>query len=161
MEHSDFVTSYQRVEFLWGVNGFYRPLVQICGPAQGAIAVGASLAVLACSFGYAAWILHAGNYLALLWLLPSLYGSLAGHPGLNGFGLVLYICLAIVGLLAGEHHVIGGLLPGLSWFTMGMIKGVSMGMIGERLVQSRELFEAARDDGTLILPVPGQTVDAP
>ena len=161
MEHSDFVTSHQRTEFLWGVNGFYRPLFRICGPTQGAIAVGASLAVFACSFGYAAWALHSGSYLALLWLLPSLYGFLSGHPGLNGIELVFYICLATAGLFFGEHHVIGGLLPGFSWFAMGATKGVSMELIGERLAQSEELFEAARDDGTLLLPVPSQTVDAP
>ena len=161
MEHSDFVSSHQKTEFLWGVNGFYRPLFRICRPTQGAIAIGASVAVLACSFGYAAWVLHSGSYLALLWLFPSVYGFLAGHPGLNGIELFLYICLAIVGLLLGEHHVIGGLLPGLSWFAMGIIKGVSMEMIGERLVQSRELFEATRDDGTLLLPVSSQAVDAP
>ena len=161
MEHSDFVSRDQKTEFLWGVNGFYRPLFRICGPTQGAIAVGASLAVFACSFGYAAWALHSGSYLALLWLLPSLYGFLAGHPGLNGIELIFYICLAAAGLFFGEHHVIGGLLPGLSWFAMGMIKGVYMEMIGEKLVRSRELFDATRDDGTLILPVPSQAVDAP
>ena len=161
MEHSAFVSSHQKTEFLWGVNGFYRPLFRICGPTQGAVAVGASVAVLACSFGYAAWVLHSGTYLALLWLLPSLYGFLAGHPGLNGIELLLYVGLAIFGSLFGEHHVVGGLLPGLSWFAMGAIKGVSMGLIGERLARSRELFEAVRDDGTLILPAFSPAVDRP
>ena len=161
MEHSDFVSSHQKTEFLWGVNGFYRPLFRICGPTQGAIAIGASVAVLACSFGYAAWVLHSRSYLALLWLFPSVYGFLAGHPRLNGIELLLYICLAIVGLLLGEHHVVGGLLPGLSWFAMGIVKGVSMEMIGERLAESKELFEAVKADGILILPTSSPAVNGP
>ncbi len=158
MEHSDFVTHYERTEFLWGVKGFYRPLFRIWGPTEGAFVVGVSVAVLACSFGYAAWILHSGSYIALLWLLPSVYGFLAGHPGLTGIELLLYTGLAIVGLFLGGHHVIGGLLPGLSWFAIGAIKGISIGMIGENLVRSKELFEAARDDGTHMLPVPNKTL---
>ena len=76
----------------------------------------------------------------------------------TGIELLLYTGLAIVGLFLGGHHVIGGLLPGLSWFAIGAIKGISIGMIGENLVRSKELFEAARDDGTHMLPVPNKTL---
>ncbi len=86
MEQSDFASSHQKTEFLWGVNGFYRLLFRICGPTQGAITIGASVAVLACSFGYVAWVLYSGSHLAPLWLFPSVYGFLAGHPGLKSKG---------------------------------------------------------------------------
>ncbi len=158
MEHSEFVANRERPEFIWGVKGFYRPVFRICGRAEGIFVVSLSVAVVACTVGYATWVVNSGSYGALIWLLPIAYGYLTAHPGLNGIEFLLFVGIAFVGLLLGAQHIVGGLLPGLSWFAMGAIKGMTIVGIGARLASSKSAFETARDDGILLLPAPNKAL---
>jgi hypothetical protein len=76
-----------------------------------------------------------------------------GNPGLNLIGLSFFMILAIVGVILsfifGAHHFIGGLLPGISWFATGALKGSTTVAMQDRLIESKALYENLRDDGTL------------
>ena len=61
---------------------------------------------------------------------------------------------AIVGVILsfifGGHHIIGGMLPGISWFAMGVLKGSTMVAMQGKLMESKVLYENLRDDGMLV-----------
>ena len=83
-----------------------------------------------------------------------LFGFYVGNPGLNGLQGAVFVIVAIAGVILpfifGGHHVIGGLLPGISWFAMGALKGSAMVAMQDNLIESKALYEHLRDDGTLV-----------
>jgi hypothetical protein len=153
MEHSDFIIRCRGSDVFWGVKGFFRPLFRIWGPARGILIVLVAAAILSASIAYGLYLIFVGKPLSLFWLLPCLFGFFTGHPGLNGFELTVFMIFAVVSVVLsfifGAYHVIGGLLPGISWFAMGSFKGSTIVAMQDRLIKSKALYEKLRDDGTL------------
>jgi len=110
-------------------------------------------AILSASIAYGLYLIFVDKPLALFWLLPCLFGFFTGQPGLNLIELSVFVIFAVISVILyfifGAHHVIGGLLPGISWFAMGALKGSTMVAMQDRLIKSKVLYENLRDDGTL------------
>ncbi len=153
MEHIDFITRCEGLDVFWGVKGFFRPVFRIWGSAQGVLIVLVGAAILSASIVYGVFLVLVGKPLSLFWLLPCLFGFFTGNPGLNGLELSVFIIVAVVSVVLsfffGLHHLIGGLLPGISWFAMGTLKGSTMVAMQDRLMESKALYEKLRDDDTL------------
>ena len=153
MEHSDFITRCEGPDVFWGLKGFFRPAFRIRGSAQGILIVLVAIVILSASITYGLFLIFVGKPLSLFWLLPCLFGFFKGNPGLNGLELALFVIVAVVSVMLsfifGGHHLIGGLLPGISWFAMGVLKGSTMVAMQESLMESKALYENLRDDGTL------------
>ncbi|MGD9040178.1 MAG: hypothetical protein PVH82_11130 [Desulfobacteraceae bacterium] len=153
MEHSDFITRCEGPDIFWGVKNFFRSVFRIWRPAKGILIVVVAAAIFSASIAYGLFLIFVGKPLSLIWLVLCLFGFLTGKPGLNGLELAFFVIVAVLGVVLsfvlGGHHVIGGLLPGISWFAMGVLKGSTMVAMQERLIESRALYENLRDDGTL------------
>jgi len=153
MEHSDFITRCEGPDVFWGVKGFFRSVFRVWGSDKGILIVLVAAAILSTSIAYGLFLISVGKPLSLFWLLPCLFGFFTGNPGLNGLELAFFVIVAVVSVILsfifGGHHVIGGLLPGISWFAMGVLKGSTMVAMQERLMESRALYENLRDDGIL------------
>ena len=154
MEHSEFIARCEGPDVFWGVKGFFRPVFRILGSAKGILIVVVSAAIMSATLAYGLLLILAGKPLSLFWLLPCLLGFYAGNPGLNGLQGAVFAIVAIAGVILsfifGRHHVIGGLLPGISWFAMGALKGSTMVAMQDKLIESKALYENLRDDGTLV-----------
>jgi hypothetical protein len=153
MEHCDFVMRCQGPDVFWGVKSFFRSVFRILGSAKGILIVLVAAVILSASVAYGLFLIFVGEPLSLFWLLPCLFGFFTGNPGLNGFELAFFVIVAVASVILtfifGGHHVIGGLLPGISWFAMGVLKGSTMVAMQERLMESRALYENLRDEGIL------------
>ena len=153
MEHSEFIARCERPDAFWGVKGFFRPVFRIWGSAKGILIVLVTATIFSATLAYGVLLILTGKPLSLFWLLPSLLGFYAGNPGLNGLQGAVFAIVAVAGVILsfifGGHHVIGGLLPGSSWFAMGTLKGSTMVAMQDRLMESKALYENLRDDGTL------------
>ena len=66
------------------------------------------------------------------------------------WGVIVAIVGVILSFIFGGYHVIGGLLPGISWFAMGALKGSTMVAMQDKLMESKALYENLRDDGMLV-----------
>ena len=154
MEHGEFIARCEGPDVFWGVKGFFRPVFRILGPGKGILIVLVAAAIMSATLAYGVLLILAGKPLSLFWLLPCLFGFYAGNPGLNGLQGAVFVIVAIAGVILsfifGGHHVIGGLLPGISWFAMGALKGSTMVAMQDKLVESKALYEHLRDDGTLV-----------
>jgi hypothetical protein len=156
MEHSEFISRCEGPDVFWGVKGFFRPVFRIWGSAQGILIAFVAAAILSATLAYGLFLILSGKPLSLFWLLPCLFGFFAGNPGLNAIAGAGYVIVAVVGVILsfifGGHHVIGGFLPGISWFAMGALKGSTMVAMQDKLMESKALYEDLRDDGTLFFP---------
>jgi hypothetical protein len=154
MEHSEFIARCEGPDAFWGVKSFFRPVFRIWGSAKGILIVLVTAAILSATLAYGVLLILAGKPLSLFWLLPCLFGFYAGNPGLNGLQGAVFVIVAVVGVILsfifGGYHIIGGLLPGISWFAMGALKGSIMVAMQDKLMESKALYENLRDDGTLV-----------
>ena len=153
MEHSEFIQKTGKPGFLWGVKGFYSPVVRLWGVTRALpILLGAFVIFLPTVITFF-YFLHAGKYLSLIWLSVSLFGFITGHPGINAIEGSFYFLIALAGLILGMifgiHHLIGGIIPIVTWFAVGALKGTTMVDMEEELKGSEDMYKRFRDDGTL------------
>ncbi len=155
IEHAEFVQRTQTDGILWGVRGFYHPVLIVWGFGALLAALAVTLAVLTPAFGFAFYCVWSAQYGGLLWMLPITFAFLIGGPGLNGLDLFKWILCALVGLACaaffGPVHLAGGLVPGLTWLLAGAHKGVIMVAMEDRLRDSAEAYERIRQAGLLFV----------
>ncbi len=153
MEYSEFVTKIKEPNFQWGVKGFYRPVYLVWGPLRSLPIALFALAILGLGVGFAVYSFYIGKPLSAIWIIPSLFAFFAPIPSLNCISGIPYGIFAIIGLILalflGSHHLFAGLIPGITWLAMGVLKGTTMVGIGDELVKSKDLYDRLRTDGTL------------
>ena len=155
MKHPEFVERARGNSFLWGVRGFYRPVGIVWGVGGLLAALAVTFVVLAPVSAFIIYGVWSAHYGALIWTLPIMLAFLSGGPALNAIDLSKWIICALVGLVCGEFfgpvHLVGGLLPGLTWFLVGAQKGATMMAMEDRLQHSAESYERLRKAGLLIV----------
>jgi hypothetical protein len=153
MEHDEFVERARSNEIFWGVNGFFRPVFLAWGIGVLLAVVAASLLALAPALVFGVYCVLHQEYAALAWALPTVLAFLAGKPNLNCISGFPWVICAVIGLALtiffGPLHLVGGLLPGLTWFLSGAVKGVTMVSMESRLSESAEAYKKLKESGAL------------
>lgn len=155
MEHDEFVTKSSSGGISWGVQGFFRPVFIVWG-IRGLLAVGTlSLLVLAPLLGFAFYSTWHEQFGPLAWVLPGLLAFYAGRPNLNLIAGLPWMGCALAGVLTsfwfGPAHLVGGILPCVSWFLSGALKGTTMMAMGDRLSASKDAYDKLKASGTLLI----------
>lgn len=155
MEHEEFVERVRNESILWGVKGFYRPVFLARGTGGLVAVVVESIFALVPALAFIGYCVLRQEYVPPAWALPTTLAFLMGTPGLNCIsGLPWGIC-AIVGFVLqiffGPLHLIGGLLPGLTWFLSGAVRGTAMGALESKLLESPETYRKLQEEDVLIL----------
>ena len=156
MEHQEFVAKTSAGDMLWGVRGFTRA-VFLVWRARGLLYVAvAALFGLMPLLGFAAYSAWRGQYGPLVWILPGALAFYIGKPNLNLIVGLPWLACGLVGLVAsawlGPLHLLGGLVPGVTWLLSGALKGTAMHMMEERLRTSKHSYDRLKASGRLILP---------
>ncbi len=113
---------------------------------------------------FSAVALYGSMYALLVWSALALLGYLAGNPGPTGIGMMWHMLLAAVGFVisalnADVGHLIGGVLPGISWLACCAVYGTTGMWVLERLRESSEYFQTLCELGLLIPPERLQRID--
>ncbi len=140
---------------MWGVDGFYRAVSIVWG-LRGLLTVGAlSLLVLAPSLGFAVYAIWQERYGSLAWVLAGILAFSAGRPNLNLIEGLPWVGCAFAGVLAsvwwGPSHLVGGILPGVTWFLAGALRGTTMVAMGDRLSASKVAYDHLKASGRLLI----------
>jgi hypothetical protein len=105
--------------------------------------------ILLPTVGIGVYCVHAGKYLSLIWVLPSLFAFLTSSPGLNAIALGSYFLIIMAGIIIGVisdgfHHLVAGFIPGVTWFAVGALKGTTMVAMEEELKESEDSYHRFR-----------------
>ncbi|MBI5758503.1 MAG: hypothetical protein HZA46_08305 [Planctomycetales bacterium] len=162
MQHSDFVAYLDADSHFWGVKRL-RPAVRAAFGVGGVRRLNFELImVLIPSLGLAVCAVVTSHYGLFVWSAFSVLGFLYGNPGPSMIGMIPNLLLAVIGVGISFHygrfHVVGGILPGVTWFTTCAIIGGTMQLIEGELRRSPELLEKLeREDNLLLIPKTLQT----
>jgi hypothetical protein len=156
MDHQEFVTKTSAGDILWGVRGYTRAVFLVWRTRGLLYVVVAALFGLMPLLGFAAYSAWSGQYGSLAWTLPGVLAFYTGKPNLNLIDGVAWLACVLVGLVAsawlGPLHLFGGLVPCVTWFLSGALKGAVMQMMEERLRASKESYDRLKVSGNLLLP---------
>jgi hypothetical protein len=137
------------------LSGGYRDFTAPCyWPGERLLAVvAASLLALAPAFAFGVYCVLGQKYAALAWALPATLAFIAGTPNLNciiGFpwALCAGIGLALM-IFYGPLHLVGGLLPSVTWLLASAIKGTTMMSMKDRLIESAEAYKRLKEADVL------------
>jgi hypothetical protein len=153
MEHDEFVEKTRGDEIVWGVRGFLRPVFYVWGTGGLAVVVAMSILVLTPALGFGVYCFSHHKYVAMAWALPAVLAFIAGKPNLNCIAGSVWVICALVGwvlsIFFGPYHLVGGLLPGLTWFLAGALRGTTMVSMGDRLRESPEAYRKLKESGLM------------
>jgi hypothetical protein len=153
MEHDEFVERTRNNEILWGITGFFRPVALAWGTGGLVAVVAGSLLAFAPALVFGVYCVLHQEYAALAWALPTTLAFMVGVPNLNCIAGFPWVICAAIGLVLtfffGPLHLVGGLLPGLTWFLSGAVKGVTMVSMESRLHESPKAYKKLKESGAL------------
>jgi hypothetical protein len=156
MEHEEFVAKTSAGTMLWGVRGFTRAVFFVWRTRGLLYVAVAALIALMPLLGFAAYSAWSGQYGPLAWILPGVLAFYAGKPNWNLIDGLPWLACVLVGFVSsawlGALHLFGGLLPCVTWFLSGALKGTVMQMMEERLRASKDSYDRLKMSGNLLLP---------
>ena len=155
LTHDEFLEKTRAKEVLWGVRGFFRPVLLVLGPGGLLRVLAFTLLLLAPALGFGLYCVWSAHYTELVWMLPIALAFLMSRPDPNAIELCLWVICALIGQVCatffGPVHLVAGLLPGLAWFCFCALKGTTMVAMREHLHESPETYETLRESGILII----------
>jgi hypothetical protein len=156
MEHQEFVERTSAGDMSWGVRGYTRAVFLVWRTRGLLYLAVAALFGLLPLLGFAVYSAWSSQYGALAWILPGMLAFYAGKPNLNLINSLPWLACGLAGLVAstwfGALSLFGGLLPCVTWFLSGALKGTVMQMMGERLRASKDSYDRLNVSGRLLLP---------
>jgi hypothetical protein len=155
MEHNEFVEKTRSNAIVWGVERFYRAVFLVWGTSGLFWILAASLLILAPALAFVLYCLLHSRFFAVAWTLPVVLAFLAGIPNLNLIAGSIWVLCALIGVVVavffGPLHLVGALLPFLTWFLSGALKGTTMVSMEDRLRESQESYRRLKESGILII----------
>ena len=113
---------------------------------------------------FSAFAVYGSQYTLLVWSALAVLGYLAGNPGPTGIGMLWYMLLAVIGFVTSMlnsdvGHLIGGILPGISWMACCAVYGVTGQYLLDKLRESPEYFQKLCEAGILVPPARLQRIE--
>lgn len=145
--HAEFVADLAAGRDRWNMSSLGAALRVAYGPRallKHRLAVSGVLLPLLAYAVYAAW----GRRVDLLaWVVLGWLAARAASPRPTGIGMICCLGLALVGglvaLVRGDAlHLLGGVLPGVTWFLSCAVQGMATLQLRDDLLGSAELFDA-------------------
>lgn len=159
MRHPDFVAQLDRPNCGWAVSNIAIALRKGYGP-KGSLLFGLAMtAMLLPCIAIAVYVAAGSRYYLLIWPLLAFMGYRTSSTRPTGVGMITCLFIAGAGIVialrsADWVHVVGGLLPGITWFAACAVKGTAMTFVEEQLRSSAKYFGRLERDGDLILDQP-------
>lgn len=157
MQHSEFLADLNTHTRDWEIRS-YAAAVRLGFGWRGSLmyfgAHAVSLLPMMVFSGYAVW---SDRFVLLAWSALALLGYLAGNPGPTGIGMLWHLVLTAAGIVisllnSDGTHLIGGVVPGFSWFACCAVYGTTGVYLLARLRESPECFQKLCDARVLIPP---------
>lgn len=147
--HAEFVADMSSCPDRWSVQSLGAALCTAYGPRallRYRLTAGGVLLPLLAYTAYAAW---GRRFDLLVWVVFGWLASRAASPKPLGIGLLFCLGWALAGFVAmavrnDAAHLLGGLLPGVTWFPLCAVQGISTLKLRDDLQASAELFDKLR-----------------
>jgi len=143
MTHKEFRGKVKGNEILWGVDNFWFSLAHIFRFSVIWIYL-IFISLMAVSSLVVFYFAYNESYWYLIFIIPTLIGCLSGTSNLNLFEIFIwflpFLLSLVMGYISGLDFYKVGWIPLVSWIVSGVIKGITMTKVEDKLVESEEIY---------------------
>lgn len=154
LNHEEFFTRIDTHTHVWGVKRFDRAVRTVFG-LNGTLWLNFARGLLLIpSIGLAVAGVVDSRYGLCVWSMLAAMGFRAGSPGPTAVGMATCLFFALIGFAVsvqgGWLHLVGGILPGVTWFGSCVVQGVTMESLEHELRRSPEFLQKLESEDNLL-----------